>query len=417
MKTLSALGVIFLFIQIPFSGNSQNQLEGSFFMVANGMTLTFHPVRPNNSFGQLWFEVVYANGQRGSSTFFQNNEILTLSQFNYGQDQSFRIVKYDGQYLLLETIGMYPVQQYNFVKKGQPGNSISEEILVSSGGYNYTTGHFNKAIRFAEFICGTKITAAEKTEAKEEAIADFKLNPANTIAEIDNIDQQMQQLYQLTDIGQIGVARSAFVAQLYPAVQQLDDNRLFKRLINKYTPALSIDQENGLALTQRDVDGFFELNQFYSELYGQSVQLDENTRSQYQNYLVNQFKQGNLQTKQSLCVFGLLNEYLRNVYSQMGPQQKAQFKAGLSNNYASSNYDDNGGIKDYTNPENLWPSGVNTPEEKRAYMAQKRSEYQMNQSTFNIMQDILLQEHATSLNIIESIVPEGDYWEVKYNDY
>lgn len=116
-------------------------------------------------------------------------------------------------------------------------------------------------------------------------------------------------------------------------------------------------------------------------------------------------------------LFRPLNEYIQKGYGQLSDQQRLAFQNEVNTRYQpyTANYDNS--LPDYTDPANLWPTGVDTPEEKRAYLEKKKSDYQMNQFTFNTMQNMMMQQQSTSLNIIENMGNSGDYWEIKYNDY
>ncbi len=47
----------------------------------------------------------------------------------------------------------------------------SQQVLAISNGLNYTEGHFEKRLRFLEFLLGTTITKKEKHIGVEESIA------------------------------------------------------------------------------------------------------------------------------------------------------------------------------------------------------------------------------------------------------
>ncbi|RME06136.1 MAG: hypothetical protein D6816_08070, partial [Bacteroidetes bacterium] len=64
-----------------------------------------------------------------------------------------------------------------------------------------------------------------------------------------------------------------------------------------------------------------------------------------------------------------------------------------------------------------WPEGVNTKEEKQAYLRKKQEEMQFSNYYFNTMSNMLTENHATMLNVIENMGGGENYWEVKYNDW
>ncbi len=303
----------------------------------------------------------------------------------------------------------------------------STVVLAKAGSYQYTEGQFQKGKRFAEFLIDTRMTAAEEQAGREESIRDFLTNPQYVIQQTESVDQQMQQAYQLTDPMQIALFRSALLSQLQAVFNQTDENPVMRQLIDKYSPVLAFDPYNYLAFTQKDFDGYLSLMSFYAELTGQYFELDEKAKAQYQQYFVQQFLQGTPEFRQQLSVMGVVSEYVIASYNNMSDDQKQQFVASL---FAAPAYDYDGQqqygnttdygnygsqTSDYTNPENLWPPGVNTKAEKQAYLAQKRSEMSAFNTGINIMNDVSLNQHATMLNIINS-TDSDNYWKVKYND-
>ncbi|MFQ5445931.1 MAG: hypothetical protein ACE5FF_03270 [Saprospiraceae bacterium] len=305
----------------------------------------------------------------------------------------------------------------------------STEVLAEAGGYQFTEGHFQKGKRFAEFLIDTRMTVAEEQAGREESIRDFQANPAWAIQQTESVDQQMQQAYQLTDPMQIALFRSAILSQLQAVFNQTNETPVMRQLIDKYTPVLAFDPYNYLAFTQKDFDGYLGLMSFYAGLTGQYFALDENTKAQYQQYFVQQFLQGTPEFRQQLCVMGVVSEYVIASYNNMPEEQKQQFLAslfaapdygGYQQQYGNANANDYGNYgsqePDYTNPENMWPPGVNTKAEKQAYLSQKRAEMAAFNTGINIMNDVSLNQHATMLNIINS-TGSDNYWEVKYNDW
>ncbi|HDL65340.1 MAG TPA: hypothetical protein ENH12_08115 [Proteobacteria bacterium] len=79
-------------------------------------------------------------------------------------------------------------------------NVNSEKVLFIANGYNYTEGHFNKELRFIEFLLGTPIFPTERQEGLQETSINFNNNRVGVLQEVNQIDSQMQQIYQITDV-------------------------------------------------------------------------------------------------------------------------------------------------------------------------------------------------------------------------
>ena len=135
-------------------------------------------------------------------------------------------------------------------------NINSEKVLLTANEYNYTEGHFNKELRFIEFLLGTPISPTERQEGLQETSINFNNNPAGVLQEVNQIDSQMQQIYQITDVSQIGRMRSALISQIYGGAQNMQGQRqpFIVRLLYKYVPVLAIDPQNMLAFTYKDFE-------------------------------------------------------------------------------------------------------------------------------------------------------------------
>ena len=304
----------------------------------------------------------------------------------------------------------------------------SQSVLATSNSYSYTEGHFNKALRFLEFILGTQITETEKQQGLQESISEFKVNPAQSLSEVEEVDLQMQQLYQLTDPVQIALARSALLSQLYAAAQYMNELPLMIKLMNKYTPGLAIDVENMLVFTEPDFQGYLQMLQLNAQATGIIYQYNEIEIQQLRQSLTDQFYSMSLEERQSMCAMSVTAEYLTLAYNKMPESQKSAWQNQMLNQQAYQYQSQNSSMEDaFQQGYNQaaanatydveWPEGVNTKAEKQAYLQQMRSNMNANAASFGIMNDIMTNNHATILNTIENFGNTGNYWEVKYNDY
>lgn len=280
------------------------------------------------------------------------------------------------------------------------GSMIYAQTIATNGKYQYTLNDFEKAVNFTEFICGAKLTSTELGKLKQQEIIDFNENPEFSLQNIADIDYQMQQFYAITDPSQIGLSRSMLIANLYYSIQEMPDDNAFKQIFNSYNIVLAIDPYNGISLTQKDVDSYFDYLTFYANLMGQAYVYDQQTRQANTQGIINQFLYGENQTKLMLSIMTIYYEYIQSAYNQLSYQEKQQFASSMTNNYDAfqQGYDySNSNANNYYNQGNSNSSG---------------NDYQTQQMYFNTMQDMMMQENATSLNIIENIGGSGNYWEV-----
>ncbi len=303
----------------------------------------------------------------------------------------------------------------------------AQKVLATAQGYQMTEGLFQKALRFTEFLLGTKITETEKQQGLQESIAGFQMNPQLTIQETEQLDAQMQLLYQLTDPTQIALARSAMICHLYVAFLNTAEQPILRQLMDKYTTVLAYDPQNMLAFTEQDFQAYLEMMVFTYKMYGQEIYFDEMTQIQYREYFIQQFLHGTVELRQSLCISSVLNEYVQASYQNMSLEQQQNFQASMYN-YNTPNQNQNTGYTydaygniDYSNPANIekmWPEGVNTQAEKQAYLMERQSEINAFNNNMTIMNNMNLENHATMLNVINNLGGGDDsYWEVKYNDW
>lgn len=293
--------------------------------------------------------------------------------------------------------------------------------LATGGGYTYTEGHFQKGLRFVEFLVDQRLTAQEVQAGREESVAEFRKNPAMAIQQTETLDRQMQQVYQLTDPVQIALVRSALLAQFQYLFNQTTEQPVVRQLIDKYCPVLAFDPYAGVAFTQKDYDGMVNLMKFQAGISGQPFYLDEATYRQYREQLVQQFLNGSPEVRQSMAVMGVVSEYLLAWYAQLDDAGQQQFRnAMLAQMPPQQNYQPvqpgNQQPEAYSY-DVQWPEGVNTKAEKQAYLRKRQEEINFSNYYYNTMSNMLTENHATMLNVIENLGGGDDYWKVKYNDW
>jgi len=283
-------------------------------------------------------------------------------------------------------------------------NPPSDNILFTANGYNYTEEHFNKELRFVEFIVGTPLSDAEKQQGLQATAQNFRQNPSGVIQEVNNIDLQMQQMYGITDITQIGRMRSALIYQIFSGTQHLPEKPFIVKVMMKYVPLLAFDAPNALAFTAGDCQAYIQLMQLNAQMAGQNAQLNAQQINAIQQSLVQQFPTMSLEQKTSLCGMQVLYQYLSNAYAQMTPEQKQMLQAQMIQQQMA---------QQQATMEPQWPAGVQTTAEKQATLQQMRGNMNANAASMNIYYDTMMGNHATMLNTIENFGDTGVYWEYK----
>ena len=277
---------------------------------------------------------------------------------------------------------------------GQDYKINSNTIWFTSQGVNYTEGHFEKIRRFAEFLLDTKLNFIEISEAKREAKSTFLSNPLGTLNEVAEIDQQMQQVYNLTDVQTVGLVRSALLLHVFDALSREPRMPLLGKYIEKHCKILAYDVANNLVFTQKDANGFLNLMEFIVKINGSNAKYSFLERKQAIQHLSQNFNSFNLQQKQAMAIMGILNDYIQTVYQKASFLQKNQIKEELNNSFANANTN---------NIYNTTSTTINNS----GYNNMDARSYQM-------LSNMMMTSHVTSMNIISSISGSGDYWYIKH---
>jgi hypothetical protein len=308
----------------------------------------------------------------------------------------------------------------------------SQKVLATANGINYTEGHFNKALRFLEFILGTQMSEAEKQESLQKTADKFQLNPQAIIDEVNGIDLQMNQFYQIKDIAVIAKMRSALISQLYAGAQNLtpEQQPFIIKLLYKYVPVLAFDAQNMLAFTYRDFEGLIYLMQFKAMMTGQNLQFTQQELIQTQTSLAQQFYYMTLEQKQNLCSMQIQYEYIYKVYNSLTPEQKQQWQNKVLNQqaYQYQNYANNSTDaafqrgyeqqqKENKNWDTQWPDWVKTKADKQTYLQQMQADMGANNASMNMYYDTMMQTDTMWSNVIEDFGDTGKYWEYKGVEY
>ncbi len=299
------------------------------------------------------------------------------------------------------------------------------QTLATQGGYSLTQQHLNEYYKFVVFILGQQPDASDQPRITQDLIQSFNQNPMQTLQSINALPQQMQAIYSSASQNpiQYALARSMFLAQLYMAyaqqMQATGQAPLMMQLIDKYTPIITIDAQNSLAFTEKDLEGIIKLAKINAQLQGQNFSASQQEIQQMRETMENQFMSLDLESRQALCVMGIYGDLMEQAYSQLTPQQKQQ----LMQQYASSQqqaaqyqqyaqqYQGSGQKSIYDMSQQEFAAYVqNLPveERKKLVLAYMKNRMQTNNMLFNTMNNIMNMQHVTNSNIISNI-GSGNY--------
>lgn len=285
-------------------------------------------------------------------------------------------------------------------------------VIAQQDGFQYTEGLFQQGLQFTEFVLNCQISAEDRARGKAEAIADFKANPQAFIAEATQIDQTMQQVYQIAEPLTVAGVRSSLMCQLYVALREVPDN-LFIQWEQWYNPVLAYDVENSLVFTERDFQGILQMHAFESGLSGIEPVLTDDEVMHLRQRFVQEFLNHDVRHRRLFSSMAVVAEYTQQAFMQLSPTEREHLRNKMKSDLVSDDFLQVPDMPDYTAVE--WPEGVNTQAEKQAYLAEHRTRLNANAASFNILQDVSVNNHALMLNMVENMNSVGDYWEVKYN--
>ena len=271
-------------------------------------------------------------------------------------------------------------------------------ILAEESGRTLTAEHLDAGIDLIQFIVGQPIKKSEVAALEARLIEEFRQMPDEIIRQLADIQGSMRQLHTLTDPGQIGLARQQLFGALYQATLPMPeaDKPLMVQVINRYIRVLATDPVQGLLLTDRDADGLLNFLAFMSGLNGQPVALTPELRRGFAQDLARGFPGLAAPQKQVVCAGSVLWTILDARWKRLTPDQQEQFRQQYRMAAAMPP------------PQPAYPAAPSGAGAGLDAIADAEARQRM----FEILSDVSLQQHVTSLNIIENMSDSGNYWEI-----
>ncbi|MCP4149710.1 MAG: hypothetical protein GY757_18330 [bacterium] len=278
------------------------------------------------------------------------------------------------------------------------------QVLAQKGGITLTGSHYNAGIFLTQFVIGQPVKTSEAQELKNKLLQEFNQYPAEVVKQLQSIGQSMQLVRQATDPLRIGLTRQELFSAFYQATAQYKetDKPLMIQVINRYVKVLAYDPTNKLVLTDRDAAGMVNYMTFNAGLMGANVQRTAAYKQSVVAEMIKNFPAMPLESKRMLCSASLMWQLMESNWNRLTPQQKQQYKNSLT---AQMN-------QTYQTPQAYNNSGTSTPPNTKESISEQWRKFNANQNLYTMMNNMNLQSHATSLNIIENMGGTGNYWEV-----
>lgn len=334
----------------------------------------------------------------------------------------------------LHCYDVYSAQEFKFIKQENGNNSsnaslpeIKGDVLFEQDGVQLLQGHVDAYIDLMEFTVGQSLSTEDKLNIRKSCEKGFSTNPQGQVADAVNVHQSMHQLYALKDITQINAGRMLFISEFYKNWNIIKDEEV-GRILLKYAPIEVFDANSGLALTRKDLDGFINFIDFMNADIAGGSAMTMDQKQSYKDQIMSQFSLLSVEQQASICMGNMLNTMIRENWNTMNASQRAQVKQQLTQQTAYQYTPQNSGTSTY---DDSWLEGfqdgnwkpssrlqelrakVNSGTATEADFMNYKAEMDTQNMFFNTMNNMNLQSHVTSLNIIENMGGgSGNYWEV-----
>jgi hypothetical protein len=356
------------------------------------------------------YTLQYPNGQ-SRGRYSLTGQTFCMQDASGTNPVCYTVVNFSGNGLVLRDVNGLVL---NYQRQG--GGGISKgvtaggEILAQKGGYTLTNGHFNAGLGILQFIIGQSVKPSEVQELKNKLVEEFHQAPAEVLQQLNSMGKSLQTIRSATDPVRIGLARQELFAALYKATMNFKeaDKPLMIQVMNRYIKVLAFDPTTNLLLTNKDAEGMLNYLAFNSELMGQKVHLTDAVLRSAMTDMAKQFAAMPLEQKRLLCSASLIWELLESNWNRLTPAQKQQYKSA----YYSQIGQNTQSYQTYNQTYNSGSSGSGYQSSSKKSAADMMREHRAKQHMFQMMNEMNMNTHATSLNIIENIGGTGNYWSV-----
>jgi len=357
------------------------------------------------------YSLQYPNG-RSTGRYGINGNIFWMQDVSGTAPVYYTIMQFNGNLLVLRDTNNLMLNYQRQPAQNQPSlpnrtqatpaqTAASGRVLATKSGQTLTSSHIDTGIDLIQFIIGNSIKPVEEKELEANSIVEFNINPGYFLKEMDSLAQSLRTIRTLTDPLRIGLTRQQLFVALYQATYQMNeaDKPLMIKVMNRHIKVLAHDPANNLVLTDKDAAGMMKYLAFNSELMGQPVKMTEALQQSMRSEMIKNFYVLPLEQKQLLCSASLIWQLLEANWDRIIPSQKEQFKAAFQAQLAQH-------FQSHTNsyPALATDQSRSTSEMMREYRARKHM--------MSMMNDMNMNTHALSLNIIENIGGTGNYWSV-----
>lgn len=387
----------------------ESSLEGNWINQQYGILLTF----TNEGEYMLYWD---HDGTSENGVFTIEDKTLTLNS-----SVSYRI-----QALTAISLTLYDFRAQEhlaFSRYTKTYTKIDGQQLATQSGLTLNTGYVQTYIDFMAFIIDAPLSIVEQQALQDACIASFKEQPKRLIEEGLQLYQTMQNIYAVTDLGQLGFARLTLINDFYKNNVQLEASAIGK-IFQNYCKVVAFDPINAIPLTKKDLQGIVDYIEFLDTNFGEQTTATISAKQQLSQAITANFTQFSLEQKQSAAMGSLLYSTIQNSWNKLSSLAQVKLKAafnvqnnsqqGYWNQQTINYWDANNQIQPNPALEALKQKGLSgklTTEELTTYQGYLKRQ----QNYFNLMNNMHLQNHASMLELIESVGGSSNYWAIKTN--
>ena len=272
-----------------------------------------------------------------------------------------------------------------------------DQVLASAGGNTLKESHVQVYVKMLEFIIGGKIKPAEVAEIRAESVREFKKDQASFFENVNQTDTLMNQVYQLTEPIQIAEGRMLFIGEFHKIAQTTSPNELSSviKIANRYVKVLHYDPATSLLLTNKDIEAVLNYIDFTRKLHGMAA-LTAAEKTNFRTAVPDFYAELSNEHKAVFPVMPILWEIIDKEWKRMTPKQRDEAVAQM-------------GIQKAQKPTPPAVAEPPAPRNRKLTQAQQLNRRMM----YRTMSNMMLQNHATTMNAISNIGGSSDYWSVR----
>lgn len=229
-----------------------------------------------------------------------------------------------------------------------------------------------------EFLANTRFSEQELAVMVNEMVEDAQKDPATYRASVKDTDEVRAAARQLQDPLKLGLLRQMLLGQYYAYHLQGHRSATLELVLTKVQP-LAWDAKRQLILTTADLHGLLGYLSFQNQRLG-GPGIGQAERSELARQFVQGFSQLTDEQMGLVCSGALVWQTVAANWQRLSQQQQA--------GWAQQSVSQGGGYN---------PSGGG----------------QIDPHSYQKLSRMMLESHATNMNIIENMGGSGDYWEVR----